>query len=73
MIEAASPPKTSETTAEPGHVLVHPLVSVQPFLATKHIDVVTNSPHFPDLVTCDLFLFLTLKSQVQGQCFQHAS
>jgi hypothetical protein len=51
----------------------HTALSVQQFLTTKNMAMVPYPPYLPGLAPSDLFLFLRIKLQVKGCCFQNVS
>jgi hypothetical protein len=48
----------------------HMVLSVREFLAKHSMPVVPPQPLWPDLASCDVFLFLRLKSTLKGKQFQ---
>ena len=46
------------------------IMSCAEFFAKHQITQVTQTPYSPDLVPCDFWLFLKLKSPLKGQKFQ---
>jgi hypothetical protein len=48
----------------------HNALAVKQILADKCIPVLEHPPFSPDLVPCDFYLFLKLKSALKGTNFQ---
>ena len=78
VIEGASPLKTYGMMVEPGLVVLpwhcggtHCFISAAIF-GYKNIAVVFHPCHSTDLIPCDFFFFLRLKSQLQDYGFQYS-